>query len=216
MFSGVGKSGSPGPKSTTSMPCSRSLMAASITAMVFDTEMREIRAASFIAYFSFLNRLLQSFFHDLGNQTRHRSTQFRDLFHEARTEIRIIFRRHHEHGFDVGRQAAIHQSHLEFVFVVGDGANSTNDDLRLLLSRVVHQQAVKHIDFDVPESRLQDLAHDLDALFHGEQRRLLRIGENRNDDVIEQPGAALDDIDVPERQRIERTGINCVVTILRL
>ena len=49
MFSGVGKSGSPGPKSTTSRPCSRSLSAASITAIVFDTEIREILFANFIS-----------------------------------------------------------------------------------------------------------------------------------------------------------------------
>src|SRR5215469_9032427 len=97
-LSGVGKSGSPGPKSTTSMPCSRSLIAASITAMVFDTEMREIRVASFITLFLFLESLFQTVLDDLGDQPSDGSAEFRNFLHQPRTEIGIVLCRRHKHG----------------------------------------------------------------------------------------------------------------------
>src|SRR3990170_175326 len=46
MGSGVGKSGSPGPKSTTSTPCALSLSASLRTARVAETPMRSTRSAS--------------------------------------------------------------------------------------------------------------------------------------------------------------------------
>ena len=45
MLSGVGKSGSPAPKSTTSTPSWRSLSASAATFMVEDTLMEEMRSA---------------------------------------------------------------------------------------------------------------------------------------------------------------------------
>ncbi len=46
MWRGVGKSGSPAPKSTTSMPCDFSLMASAATFIVGDVAIRPARAAS--------------------------------------------------------------------------------------------------------------------------------------------------------------------------
>src|SRR5437762_1208477 len=128
-LSGVGKSGSPGPKSTTSMPCSRSFCAASMTAIVFDTEMREIRVASFMNYFSFLNLC-------------------------------------------INRCSTI------------SGTSPA-------------------IDLNVRKAGFQDFAHDLDALLHREERRLLRIRQYGDDDAVEQTRAALDDVHVAKRQWIE-------------
>src|SRR5438477_373590 len=45
MLSGVGKSGSPAPKSTTSTPCARSFSASAATFIVDDTLIAEIRLA---------------------------------------------------------------------------------------------------------------------------------------------------------------------------
>jgi hypothetical protein len=44
MLSGVGKSGSPAPKSTTSTPCVRNLSASAATFMVDDTLIKEMRS----------------------------------------------------------------------------------------------------------------------------------------------------------------------------
>ena len=51
--------------------------------------------------------------------------------------------------------------------------------------------------------------HELGAFLDGEECRLLRIDEDRDDDLVEKPRAALDDIDVTEGQGIERSGIDC-------
>ena len=50
MLSGVGKSGSPAPKSTTSTPCARSLSASAATFMVEDTLIEEMRSAIAVGY----------------------------------------------------------------------------------------------------------------------------------------------------------------------
>src|SRR5580692_6741865 len=49
MCCGVAKCGSPAPKSTTSMPCARSLSASATTAMVAEGSMRLMRSVSFNA-----------------------------------------------------------------------------------------------------------------------------------------------------------------------
>src|SRR5579863_9638082 len=49
MCCGVAKCGSPAPKSTTSMPCARSLSASATTAMVAEGSMRLMRSVSFSA-----------------------------------------------------------------------------------------------------------------------------------------------------------------------
>src|SRR5262245_28932385 len=54
----------------------------------------------------------------------------------------------------------------------------------------------------------EHLTRDLDALVQREQRRLLRVHQNRHDNPVEQPRAARDDVDVPVRQRIERSRIH--------
>ena len=55
----------------------------------------------------------------------------------------MCFARHEEYGFDFGREPAIHESHLQFVLVVGDGANAADNDAGAALGRVAHQQSVE-------------------------------------------------------------------------
>src|SRR5207249_12059227 len=70
------------------------------------------------------------------------------------------------------------------------------------------EQAMENVDFDIRESRCDDLANDLFTFVGREQRRLLWVRDNGNHDAIEQSSAAPDDVDVPECQRVERSGIN--------
>ena len=72
---------------------------------------------------------------------------------------------------------------------------------------VIDQQPVERVDLDVRAS-LEHLAHDLDALLHAEQGRFLDVHQDRDDDLVEQVRAPLDDVDVPVGQRIERAWIN--------
>ena len=67
---------------------------------------------------------------------------------------------------------------------------------------------MEDVDFDISEARLQDFVHDFNTFFDREQRRFLRICQNRDDHIIEQAGAALDDVDMAKCQRVERSGIN--------
>jgi len=79
--------------------------------------------------------------------------------------------------------------------------------LRLTSVDVIDQQPVEGVDLDVWQTA-KDCAGDLDALLHREERRLLRIDQNRHDNAIEQPGPSRDDVHVPVGQRVERAGID--------
>ena len=63
--------------------------------------------------------------------------------------IGILFGGHHENGFNARFQPAIHQSHLQLVFVVGNSSNAAHDCVGVLSSQgVLDQQALKTIDTD--------------------------------------------------------------------
>ena len=72
---------------------------------------------------------------------------------------------------------------------------------------VVDEQPVERVDLDV-RLVLEHGPDDVDALLHREERRLLGVDEDRDDDPVEQPRAARDDVDVAVRERIEGAGID--------
>jgi hypothetical protein len=86
-------------------------------------------------------------------------------------------------------------------------ASSANDDAGPLAASVIDQQAVEGVHFDTgiaPEY----LPRDVHPFGQGEQRRLLDVEQDRDDDAIEQLGAALDDVHVTVGQRIEGARID--------
>src|SRR5450631_3128636 len=88
MLSGVGKSGSPALKSTTSTPVRRSLSASAMTFMVEDSLMLEMRSAMGVGSFGFgdMSCLLQSFAQALLNSWRNEASDVAakadDLFYQ--------------------------------------------------------------------------------------------------------------------------------------
>src|ERR1700733_10123177 len=169
MCSGVAKSGSPGPKSTTSTPRAFSFSPSMSTAMVGDTEIRFTRFASRTAVL--LSRALvepqrgldglevflrnyfdaQASFDFRRHQAGYRSAEARDLAHQARTQITVSFGGQHEHCFQTGLKAAVHHGHLQFVLVVGDGADAAEEHARFHAPRVFHEQTIEGIHFHVGE-----------------------------------------------------------------
>src|SRR5215469_7068337 len=145
--SGVPKSGSPAPKSITSMPERRSLSTAAPTAIVADVAILEVRSAnraialrlqsvrSVRLQADYLVRLKpdttcelcphrlllsQSLLDHVGHQPVHFPAEREHFFDQPRTDERILRGRHHEHRFERARELAVHQRHLHFVFEVGD------------------------------------------------------------------------------------------------
>src|SRR5262245_43387466 len=114
MLSGVGKSGSPAPKSTTSTPEARSFSASAATRMVEDTLMVEIRSAMAFLATTCMGCNLNPSEYGFGKMTlephldrrRHQpgdfSPQAEDFLHQARADKRIGLVGHHENRFDSG------------------------------------------------------------------------------------------------------------------
>src|SRR3954462_10930953 len=93
MLSGVGKSGSPAPKSTTSTPSRRRRSASAATFMVEDTLISAIRSArsrvACIAVLFSQNSVLQTGFHRGWHQPGDVAPQPDYLFHKVRADERM-------------------------------------------------------------------------------------------------------------------------------
>src|SRR5260370_33121568 len=161
MCSGVGKSGSPGPKSAISTPFAFSFSASAMTAAVGEIWMRLMRSVSctrsplvvgasnspVCRLNSSRNFCSQSFLNHRRHQSPQRAAELRDLAHQFRAQIAISFAGQHEHSFQARLEFAIHQRHLQFVLIIGDGANAAQDHPGVALAPIVDHQAPKDPDF---------------------------------------------------------------------
>src|ERR1700754_2886300 len=75
-----------------------------------------------------------------GDKARDRASQFEYFFDEPGTEIRICLCRHQENGFNLWLKPTIHQRHLQLVFVIADGADASDNHLRLLVEGIIDEQ----------------------------------------------------------------------------
>src|SRR6185503_14290763 len=92
MCFGVGKSGSPAPKSITSTPWAFSFMASAATFMVGDTPIRFVRSDNIRSGpQGFPRELLvaQSLFHAVRHEPVDRSPERDHFLHQARAHVRI-------------------------------------------------------------------------------------------------------------------------------
>jgi len=79
-------------------------------------------------------------------------------------------------------------------------------------ARVFDEQPLEGVDLDV-RVLAKHLADDLDPLGGGEERLLVLVDQHGDENSLEQVCASQDDIDVPVRNRVERTGKDCQATI---
>src|SRR5205807_2096757 len=88
---------------------------------------------------------------------------------------------------------------------VGDGPQPLHDRVDAVITGEVDEQALEELDADVRQVLGRFLQHLL-AVFETEQGlRLLRVADDRDDHLVEMPGRALDDVEVTEGHRIERS-----------
>src|SRR5882724_2352292 len=157
MWSGVGKSGSPGPKSAISTPRDFSFSASEITAAVGEICMRLMRSVNCtvapcgtLACASHSRNLCaQHLLDDGGHQIRQGRAVLRDFPHQLGTQVAVRFSGKHKHGLQPRFELTVHQRHLQLVFVIGNGADAAENHPGMPLARVVHQQAFEHVHFHV-------------------------------------------------------------------
>src|SRR2546421_7157473 len=216
MRSGVSKSGSPAPNEMTSTPCARSALALACTASVEDGASVFKRSASTVAL---LRRrpapllegelLRQPLLDDRRHEARDRRAKAGDFLDEARGDVRVLLVRHEEHRLDGRPELPVHQRHLELVLEVRDGADTAHDAVGALARDQVDQEPVERDDAEVAEPGCRLVDH-LEALLDREQRLLRGIRDDRDDQLVEDLEAALDDVDVAvvygiEHARVDRT-----------
>src|SRR6185369_3528335 len=134
-------------------------------------------------------------------------TESEDFFHQAGTDERVCLIGHHEHGFDIRAKAAIHESHLQLVFVIRDGANTAEENLGRVPGGIIHQEPFERIDLDIGID-LDDFAEHFGALLDGEERFLGLVSQYGNDKPVKHSRAALDQIEVTVGNRVERSRID--------
>src|SRR5882757_8271405 len=130
MWSGVGKSGSPGPKSAMSTPLAFNWSAAAMTAAVGEIWIRLIRSVSCTASPCELQKSVDyvgcrkkssrnlrpdAFFDNRWNKSSQRRPELCDFAHELRTQVTVGQPWQHEHSFEAIFEFPVHQRHLQFV-----------------------------------------------------------------------------------------------------
>src|SRR5688572_29146908 len=133
------------------------------------------------------------------DESVNRAAELVNLFDEARADVGVILRGHHEDRLDARFEPPVHEGHLQLVLVVRDGADAAHDGVRLLLDRVLDEQPLKEIDAQAaPAGRrlLQHILEHLAPLVDGEERPLFRVDEDGDDDLVEELRAAPDDVEV--------------------
>ena len=123
------------------------------------------------------------------------AAETKNFFDQTRADEGVLGVGHEEDGFDVGRKAAVHEGHLELVFVVADGADAADYGVGTLFAGEVDEQAFEGGDGDVGEFRDAFREHG-DALFHGEEGIFLGIAEDGDDEVIEDFGGPGNEVQV--------------------
>src|SRR5579863_8392393 len=124
-----------------SMPRALYCSAAISTARVGEVAIRPTRSANLVIESEFLvnkdKLFLRFLFQALFNNWRHQpvngSAQLRNFTDQPGAQITVRLSGHHENRFDVGLKFAVHQRHLQFVFVIADGANSAQNYLSFSL-----------------------------------------------------------------------------------
>ena len=152
--------------------------------MVGELAMRAVRSARRYHRVRSPAFLAESLFDHVRHQPVHPAAEREHFLDQAGADVGVLLRRHHENRFDLTIQPPVHQRHLKLELEVGHRAQAAHDHLGAAALDVVDQQAVEGVDFDVREV-LEHLARDLDPLVHAEERRLLGVHQNRDDDAVE-------------------------------
>src|SRR5205085_8365838 len=93
----------------------------------------------------------------------------------------------------------------QLVLEVGHGPQALDDGGDAPIEGVVDQQAVELVDLEIGQVG-GDLGQHLGALDDGEYGGLVGVLHHRHQDLVEEAGGALDDVEVPERHRVEGAG----------
>src|SRR5579862_421680 len=125
-----------------------------------------------------------------------------DFLDQAGAEERVQRVGGHEQRLDLGHPV-VHLRHLHLVLEIGDGAQPLDDRGDPVGSAEVHQQAVEPVDLHVAVPG-GDLAQHLHPLVDGEQALLGHVDQDRDDDLVVEPGGAADDVEVSVGDGVER------------
>src|SRR4026209_1001390 len=210
---GVSKSGSPAPKEITSMPCARRARALACMASVGEGASVFIRSASMglLACGLAVSRkfLGEPLLDRRGHHAGARRAQRGHLFDEARGDVGVPLVRHHEHGLHGVAELAVHEGHLELVLEVGHRAQAAHHAVGALALDQIDQEPVERRDAHPahPDAR-RALVDQLQALLRAEQGLLGGIGHHRDDQLVEDAQAALDEVQVSVVHRIEHARID--------
>jgi hypothetical protein len=99
----------------------------------------------------------------------------------------------------------VHLRHLQLVFEVGASAQTLDDRGQTAGLHEVDDQPFAGFNAQVRQMRRRLLDHR-DALGGAEHALLVGVDQHRDDDLVELGGRALQDVDVAEGDRVERSG----------
>jgi hypothetical protein len=149
----------------------------------------------------------EAFLHNFGNEAADIPAETGDFFDQTGADEDVGVLGHHEDGLDAFVEFAIHERELELELEVGDGAKAADDGVAVDALDIFDEEAGEGIDRDVGKVR-DGLGAEFLALRHGEERAFAFVLGDGDDDLVEEFGGALDDIEMAIGDGIETPGIN--------
>src|SRR6185503_2089493 len=123
-----------------------------------------------------------------GNDGMHEfadvAAEARDLANQRRRDEVELLGRRQEDRLDLVREVAAHRRELELELEIGDRAQAAYDHVETVLAREIDRETGVTRDLDVRHVG-EHRARELDTLLEREQRRLVRVGRDRDDDLVE-------------------------------
>src|SRR5690606_24145110 len=130
-----------------------------------------------------------------------------DLAHDGARDELVLVRGGEKQGLDVGQQIAVHAGHLELVFEVRYGAQTTHDDARVLRADEILEQPAEAFDFHIGIVAQNFLGY-VDAFTDAEKRLLGMAVRYTDHHFVEQGGGPAYEVFMAARQRVERAGVH--------
>ena len=131
-----------------------------------------------------------------------------DLPQQRTADVRELLLRHQEHRLDLRVEVQVHQRHGELVLHVAERPQPADHEPRPDRPRTKRTASPSNVCTSTFRVRLRHRLEQLDPLLDAEERRLVRVDADADDEPVAQLAAALDDVQVAEVDRVEHAGVH--------
>ena len=139
----------------------------------------------------------------------------RELSDNRGTQIGIVQGRREKTRLQIRIFHLVCLGNLNFILEIRHCPQSSNHHIGLHFLRKIHQQSLKSHSSHIRVIFCQFFYHT-NTFIYGKQRIFLTVVQNTDDQLVKQTRCAINDVQMPEGNRVKAAGINCLshITVL--